>query len=157
MSLLYLKDGCTNLYADSILSCSPELFDFEVLLQPFVEQFYLPPVLIQVSHFESRQMSRICQETKVAILLCIMVADKSEPFRVLLERGILNQLYLRICKYIRRKPPLPFHTLVLQISLGSYYEERFHPMDSVEFPEGIVTTVRHAVRALLIGNLVHCL
>ena len=41
-------DGSVNLYPDSVLSSAPELFDFEMLLEPLEEQFYLPTVLVEV-------------------------------------------------------------------------------------------------------------
>ena len=37
-------DGRVNLYSDSILSCSPEFFNLEVLLEPLEEQLYLPAI-----------------------------------------------------------------------------------------------------------------
>ena len=40
-------DGRVNLYSDSILSCTPEFIDFEVLLKPLEEQFYLTMVLVR--------------------------------------------------------------------------------------------------------------
>ena len=43
-------DGRVNLYSDSILSCSPEFFNLEVLLEPLEEQLYLPTVLVEVSN-----------------------------------------------------------------------------------------------------------
>ena len=38
-------DGHVYLYADCIFGFSPETLDLEVLLDPFEEQFHLPPVL----------------------------------------------------------------------------------------------------------------
>ena len=62
-------DGNMYLYAYCILSLSPELLDFEMLLQPFVKKFNLLSVFIQVGNLESCQMSCIRQESKVSILL----------------------------------------------------------------------------------------
>ena len=42
-------DGSVNLYFDSILSCTPEFLDLEVLLEPLEEQFYLSTILVKVS------------------------------------------------------------------------------------------------------------
>ena len=42
-----------NLYSDSVLGCTPELFDFEVLLEPLEEQLYLPTVLVEVSNLQT--------------------------------------------------------------------------------------------------------
>jgi len=43
-------DGRVNLYSDSVLSCSPELLDFEVLLEPLEELLYLPTILVEVDN-----------------------------------------------------------------------------------------------------------
>ena len=59
------NDGCTNLNAYCIFSCSPELLDFEMLLQPFVKKFNLPSVFIQVGNLKRRQMGCIRQESFV--------------------------------------------------------------------------------------------
>ena len=41
-----IGDDCdVNLYADCILGFSPEPLDLKMLLDPFEEQFHLPPVL----------------------------------------------------------------------------------------------------------------
>ncbi len=46
---IWLKD----LNPDSVFGCTPKLLDFEVLLQPFEEQLYLPAVLVKFSHLKS--------------------------------------------------------------------------------------------------------
>lgn len=44
-------DDCNvNLYAHRIFGFSPESFDLEMLLNPFEEQFHLPPVFIKKSN-----------------------------------------------------------------------------------------------------------
>ena len=148
-------DGCTDLNAYRIFGCSPELLDFEMLLQLFVKQFYLPTVLVQVGYFESRQVESIRQESEVAVLLFIMIADQSEPFGILLMRCLFRKNDLCICKYVLWQPTLPLDAFELQVPLGSYYEVGFHLVDSVELPESIITTVENVVRALLVGNLIH--
>jgi hypothetical protein len=40
-------DGAIDLYPHGILACTPKFLDFEVLLEPLVEQFHLPSVLVQ--------------------------------------------------------------------------------------------------------------
>ena len=64
-------DGRVNLYSDSILSCTPELFDFEVLLEPLEEQLYLPTILVKVSNLQCSQFHCIGQKHELTALLHI--------------------------------------------------------------------------------------
>ena len=50
-------DGRVYLYVDSVLACSVEFLDMQVLLQPFEEKLYAPPVLIQLSYVLGRERS----------------------------------------------------------------------------------------------------
>ena len=74
-------DGRVNLYSDSILSCTPELFDFEVLLEPLEEQLYLPTVLVEVSNLQSSQFHCIGQKHELTALLHIEESYKPKMLR----------------------------------------------------------------------------
>lgn len=52
-------DGRANLYSDSVFGGTPELLYFEVLLEPFEEQFNLPSILVQVGNFECCEMKGV--------------------------------------------------------------------------------------------------
>ena len=82
-------DGHAYLDANCILCRAPELLDLEMLLHPFVEEFDLPSVFIQVGDLKSRQMEGVGKEGEVAILFVIMVSDKPELFGILLKRRLL--------------------------------------------------------------------
>ena len=51
------NDGRVDLYIDSVLAGSVEFLDMQVLLQPFEEKLYAPPVLIQLSYVLGRERS----------------------------------------------------------------------------------------------------
>ena len=50
-------DGRVYLYVYSFLAGSVEFLDMQVLLQPFEEKLYAPPVLIQLSYVLGRERS----------------------------------------------------------------------------------------------------
>ena len=95
-------DGRVNLYSDSILSCTPELFDFEVLLEPLEEQLYLPTVLVEVSNLQSSQFHCVSQEHELTTLLLIEESYESKMLRIPFLTAIDGQFY--------RKHPTPFGT-----------------------------------------------
>ena len=74
-------DGRANLYSDSILSCTPELFDFEVLLESLEEQLYLPTVLVEVSNLQSSQLHGVGQKHELTALLLIEESYESKMLR----------------------------------------------------------------------------
>ena len=92
-------DGRVNLYSDSILSCAPELLDFEVLLEPLEEQFYLSTVLIEVGNLLCSQFHCIGKEHKLTALLLIEESYKPKMLRIAFLTAIDGQFYLRVSEY----------------------------------------------------------
>ena len=111
-------DGSVNLYSDSILSCTPEFLDFEVLLEPLEEQFYLPTVLVEVGNLQSSQFHRICQEHELTALLLIEESYKPKMLWIAFLTAIDGQLYLCISQYSFGQSASPLDALVLQIGLS---------------------------------------
>ena len=85
-------DGRVNLYSDSILSCSPEFFNLEVLLEPLEEQFYLPTVLVEVSNLQSSQFHCVSQEHELTTLLLIEESYKPKMLWIAFLTAIDGQL-----------------------------------------------------------------
>ena len=48
--------GTIDLYSYSILTCTPKPLDFEVLFEPFKEQFYTPSVAIKVQLLQVQEV-----------------------------------------------------------------------------------------------------
>jgi hypothetical protein len=66
-------DGHVYLYSDCIFRFSPETLDLEVLLDPFEEEFHLPPIFIE-------QGNVLCAEVEV-----VRVVDEAsmKPWRII--------------------------------------------------------------------------
>ena len=111
-------DDRVNLYPDSILSSAPELLDFEVLLEPLEEQFYLPAILVEVGNQQSSQFHCVGQEHELTALPLIEESYKPEKFRIAFMTAIYGQLYLCISQYSHGQSVSPLDALVLQIGLS---------------------------------------
>ena len=92
-------DGRINLYSDSILSCSPELLNFEVLFEPFEEQFYLPTILVEVGNLLCGQFHCIGKEHEHSVLLFIMESDESQTLGITFLTAINGQFDFCVCEY----------------------------------------------------------
>ena len=112
-------DGRVNLYSDCVLSCAPEFLDFEVLLEPLEEQFYLPTILVEVGNLQCSQFHCISQEHELTALLIIEEPYKPEMLRIAFLTAIDSQFYLSISQYSRGQPASPLDALVLQVGLSS--------------------------------------
>ena len=144
-----------NLYSDSVLSSSPELLDFEVLLKPLEEQLYLPTVLVEVGNLQCSQFHCISQEHELMVLLLIEESYKPKMLRIAFLTAIDGQFYLSISEYSLRQSASPLDALVLQIGLGPDNKERFRTMYAIEFLEVVVATVKDVLSTCLNGNFLH--
>ena len=75
-------DGRVDLYIDSVFAGSVEFLDMQVLLQPFEEKLYAPPVLIQLSYVFSREISVVGIEDESPIANTVVIDDPSNGFRI---------------------------------------------------------------------------
>ena len=77
---------CAYLYPHCVFCRAPELFDFQVLLEPFEKEFNKPSVLIKIGDFCGCDMSCVGQKREVSVLLVIMESEQSQSVRVLYSR-----------------------------------------------------------------------
>ena len=146
-------NGRINLYSDSVLGSTPEFLDFEMLLEPLEEKFYLPTVLIEVCDLMGCQFRGIGQEHKLTTLLLIKESYKSKMRWISFLAAIDGQLYLRISQYSLGQSASPLDALVLQIGLGSYNKERLRTMYAVEFLEDVRCPLAPGFPHKLVGIL----
>ena len=151
------RNGCTDLYSDSVLRCSPELLNLEVLLEPLEEQFNLPSVLVKVCYLLGRQVHRIGQEHELPVLLFVIVSDETQVLRIVLAALIDRQFNLCISEYVLWQTTLPLDTPVLQVRLGSDNKKGLHPQYPIKFFEVVVASVEYIVSVCLIGDFLHSL
>lgn len=77
-------DQCVDAYGNPQLGThrvfgSPiESFDPQMLLNPFEEQFYVPALLIKLSHQQSRQSKVIGQESQAAQVVSVIESDSAQ-------------------------------------------------------------------------------
>lgn len=69
---------------------------------------------------------------------------------------VYGEPYLCVREYPLRHPAFPFGTLVLQVALGTDHEEGLQTMDSIQFLEVVVSTVKDIVSTCFTGHFIHC-
>lgn len=77
------NDCSTDLNPDGILRNTPELFDLQMLLHPFMEKLYLPSVLIEIGNFKGSEMEGIRKKNKVSVLLFIIEPESRVFFQLM--------------------------------------------------------------------------
>jgi hypothetical protein len=92
-------DGGVDLYPDSVLGSAPEPLDFEVLLEPLEEKFYLPSVLVEVGDLRGCQFECVGKEHELTALLLIEEPHKPQMFGISFPTVRESQLYLGISQY----------------------------------------------------------
>ena len=68
----------TDLYANSVLRCAPELLYLKMLLEPFEEQLNQPSFLIKIGDIQCRKLFRIRQKSELTIIFLVVISDESE-------------------------------------------------------------------------------
>ena len=81
----------TDLYAYSILSCSPKFLYLKMLLEPFEEQLHQPSFLIEISNVQRRKVLRMRQESKRTLIFLVIVSNEPERLGILLFGEISSQ------------------------------------------------------------------
>ena len=138
-------DGSIDLDSYGVFSGAPELLDFEVLLEPFEEQLYLPTVLVEFCDLQRSQFHGIGKEHELTALLLIIEPYESQMLRISFLAAVDSQRYLCISQYSFGHPALPPDILVLQVRLGPNNEERLRMVYAVELLEVVVATVEDVV------------
>ena len=127
-------DSRVNLYSESILSCTPEFLDFEVLLEPLEEQLNLPTILVEVGNLQCCEFHCVSQEHELPTLLLIEESYKPKMLWIAFQTAIDGQFYLCISQYSLGHSASPVDAFVLQIGLSLDDKERLRTMYAIEFP-----------------------
>ena len=98
-------DGNMNLNAHSIVTLTPERLDLEVLLNPFEEEFDLPPVFIKESDVLGSKIEVVRVVSERAVKVWSIVDDTPDFSRILLlvlllreDNGLVAQDVVRSVK-----------------------------------------------------------
>lgn len=111
----------TNLYANSVLRCTPEFLYLEVLLELFKEQFNQPSFL----NIQCWKLFCIRQKSELTVIFFIVKSDESEWLWIFIPREI-------------QSVPFPYLSL---------YSLTFFA--SIWLPYTLLTTKKESVRCIL--------
>ena len=85
--------GTIDLYPNRILASTPELLNFEVLLEPLEEQFYAPTITVKFGDNECGEYKVVFQENECTVLLFVIIDDSSKRNRIIFRTFINGKLY----------------------------------------------------------------
>jgi len=68
-------DRRPNLAADRVFGATVKISNTQVLLDPFEEQFHLPPAFVEIADHLRSHLEIICQKDEDAMLVMIVKAD----------------------------------------------------------------------------------
>ena len=150
-------DGDMNLYAHCILRFSPESFDLEMLLDPFEEQFHLPPVFIKESDVFGCKMEVVRVVNEAPLKFRSIVDNPSDDSRVLLLVLLLGEADTLVFENIVSpiQNALSVDNLVCRLTLFSDDKECPEHVDAIESDEVKIASVKHIARQRLICEPVH--
>ena len=151
------SDGRVYLDSDSSLSRAPKGLYFEMLLNPFKEEFYSPTVFIKKSDLCGRYLHVVGQVDKCLVLVCRIVCDAAKNSRIFLFGKVIRKSDNLVKKYaISIMHGVAFaNDLILQISSLPYHKIGFNLIDMIESLQVKVSSVKHVVSSLFIRDLVH--
>ena len=150
-------DGDMNLNAHRIVALSPERLDLEVLLDPFKEQFDLPPVFIKEGDVPGCKIEVVRVVSERSVQVGSIVDDTPNLARVLLlvlllrkDDGLVTQDIVFSVKNIFAGNDLIFRTLLLTDD-----KEGSKHSDLVKSGEVKVASVKDIARQWFICEPVH--
>ena len=149
-------DGHVYLYADSIFRLSPETFDLKMLLNPFEEQFHLPPIIEQGNVLRTEvEVVRIVNEASMK--LWHIIDNSPDNTRVLLLILLLGEANCLVFEYVvcSVENALSINNLICRLAFLPDDKECSEHIDSIESGEVKVASVKHIAGQSLICEPVH--
>ena len=111
------------------LGLPPEFFNLKVLLQPFEEQLYLPPVVVQFGHLQRVYIQGVCEEDESPAGLRIQVQYPSDLLGIFAHRQLAVHISDGIGHDTCRQPALPSHGLEVVVLLAPDHEVCSHAVN----------------------------
>lgn len=126
-----------------------------MLLQPLEEQFDLPPVVIQLCHFQRADVQGIGKEDEFPVEFGVKVYDSPYLFRILAHGQQSIHVSYGIGEHAGRQPALPPHRPEVVVLPAPDHEVCPDTVYGEEPPEVIVCAVEDVERVLLVRDYIH--
>ena len=125
------SDGRVYLDSDSSLCRTPKGLDFEMLFNPFKEEFYTPTIFVEKSDLRGRYLHIVGQVDKCLVLVSRIVCDATKDSRIFLFGEVIRKSYNLVREYaicvmhsvafvnnfILKISSLPYHKIGSRLSL----------------------------------------
>ena len=147
--------GTIDLDSDSILRCTPELLDSQVLLYPFEEQFDTPAITVKFRDKGCGSFQIIGEKDVFRTVLGIYGDDFTEFFGVILGAFINRESSSHIRNDVFRKPSFPGSDLEPDIGFGPYHKESLYAVDGVKILKIVVASVKDIMGSDFIRDFIH--
>ena len=150
-------DGNMYLNTYGILTFSPEGFDLEVLLDPFEEQFDLPPILIEECNVGSLEIEVVRVVGKRPFEFRCIVDNPSDGYWVVSVVPLARKTYRLVSEHIvfTIKDIFSFHDHIVGMKLLPDDEECSRLLNGRETGEVKVSSIKHVARQGFILKPVH--
>ena len=150
-------DGDMDLNTYSIVALSPERLDPEMLLDPFEEQFHLPPVFIKEGNVLGRKVEVVRVVSERTMQLWSIVDDAPDAARILLLVLLLREGNGLVAQDIvcPVKDIVPIDDLILRTFLLTDDEEGARHCNPVKSGEVKVSSVKDIACQRLVCDPVH--
>jgi len=121
-------NSCKYLDSNSSFCCTPKGFNLKMLLNPFKELLYMPPVLIKQGNLIGGGFNVICQVNICMIQEFSIVNNPAKFSRILSGRSIIGKFYYLIGQYTISIMVciLILNYLILQTAFLTYNKIRFY-------------------------------
>ena len=131
----------------------------QVLLQPFEEELYAPPVLIQFSYVFSREISIVGIEDESPIANTVVIDDSSDGFRIFVLCLRPRESYNLVCHNACRRIVVVFvfNNVELHLMLFPHHEECLEQGYCIKLPCVHIGTVEDVYGIGFVGYITHYL
>ena len=150
-------DGDVNLYAHRIFRLSPELFDTEMLFDPFEEEFHLPSVSVEQCDILGGKIKIVGVINKRSSKVFGVVNNSPKFGRVVVEVPLSCKPDSLVEKHAVQpiEDILSHKHLVFGLTFLPYDKESTARMDEEKPCEVEIAPVKHIAGRRLIGDVVH--
>lgn len=151
-------DDCdVDLYAHRILGLSPELFDTEMLFDPFEEQFHLPAVSVEQCDILGGKVKVVGVVNKGTSKVCGIVNDSPKFGRIVVEvplscepNGLVKKHAVQSIKNLHSREHLVFGLTFLP-----YDEKRTAQMDGEQTGKVEIASVKDITGQRFVNDDIH--
>lgn len=153
-----VSDDCdVNLYAHRIFRLSPELFDTEMLFDPFEEEFHLPAVSVEQCDILGGKVKIVGVINKRSSKVCGVVNDSPKFGRIVVEVSLFCKPDRLVEKHAVQsiEDVLSHNHLVFGLTLLPYDEERAAGMDREQAGEVKVAPIEDITGQGFVNDDIH--